>query len=126
MAKLCPFPKPLAGFCERYFCAATLLFHLLSYPAAPVVDSVSLTLPITHTADFRMPMLRYLFLVKVIIMPFFGFGLFGWAVGSAKGFGPVFNKPTKITTGVPPAVVFFTAMSSAIAPKATIALNSEA
>lgn len=72
-----------------------------------------------------MPKLRHLFLVKVIIMPIFGFTMFGWAVGKANGFGPVFNKQTNITTGVPAGVVFFTAMSSAIAPKATIALNSK-
>jgi NCS1 family nucleobase:cation symporter-1 len=72
-----------------------------------------------------MPKLRYLFLVKICIMPIFGIALFGWAVGKANGFGPVFNKGTHITNGNPVAVVFFTAMSSAIAPKATLALNSE-
>jgi hypothetical protein len=71
-----------------------------------------------------MAKLRHLFLVKVIIMPIFGFTLFGWAVGKAHGFGPVFKKETHIVSGVPVGVVFFTAMSSAIAPKATIALNS--
>ena len=46
----------------------------------------------------------------------------GWAVGRAHGFGPIFDKGTHVT-GTPAAVVFFSAMSSAIAPKATLALN---
>lgn len=71
-----------------------------------------------------MEKLRYLFMVKIVVMPIFGIALFGWAVGKAQGFGPIFSKPTNITTGVPAPVVFFTAMSSAIAPKATLALNS--
>jgi len=72
-----------------------------------------------------MHKLRYLFMTKIVLMPIFGIALFGWAVGKADGFGPVFNKPTKIIDGRPAAVVFFTAMSSAIAPKATLAINSE-
>ncbi|KAK0459011.1 NCS1 nucleoside transporter family [Desarmillaria tabescens] len=66
--------------------------------------------------------LRYLFMVKVVIMPIFGFTLFGWAVGRAHGFGPVFSQGTNTTT-TPAAVLFFSAMTSAIAPKATLALN---
>ncbi|KAH8117261.1 NCS1 nucleoside transporter family [Phellopilus nigrolimitatus] len=71
----------------------------------------------------HMSKLRYLFLVKVIIMPIFGFTLFGWAVGRAHGFGPIFQKGTEITDGRSTAVVFFSAMSAAIAGKATLALN---
>ncbi|GAA6005377.1 hypothetical protein JCM10207_002959 [Rhodosporidiobolus poonsookiae] len=67
--------------------------------------------------------LHYLFLVKVIVMPIFGFSMFGWAVGRAHGFGPVFSKPTKIIDGRPAGVVFLSAMTSAIAPKATLSLN---
>lgn len=67
--------------------------------------------------------LRYLFMVKIILMPIFGIALFAWAVHTADGFGPVFSKPTKITNGMPAAAVFFSAMTSAIAPKATLALN---
>ncbi|KAI5124354.1 hypothetical protein M0805_008961 [Coniferiporia weirii] len=71
----------------------------------------------------HMSKLRYLFLVKVILMPFFGFALFGWAVGRAHGFGPIFEQGTSIKDGRPAAVVFFSAMTSAIAGKATLALN---
>lgn len=72
-----------------------------------------------------MAKLRYLFLVKIVIMPIFGITMFGWAVGKANGFGPIFNKETSVSAGTSATVVFFTAMSSAIAPKATLALNSE-
>ncbi|GAA5960319.1 hypothetical protein JCM3765_007472 [Sporobolomyces pararoseus] len=67
--------------------------------------------------------LRHLFLVKIVLMPIFGIVLFGWSVGAAGGFGTIFNKPTRSLDGRPPAVLFFSAMSSAIAPKATLALN---
>ncbi|KAK7463627.1 hypothetical protein VKT23_005566 [Stygiomarasmius scandens] len=66
--------------------------------------------------------LRYLFMVKVILMPIFGLALFGWAVGSARGFGPVFSQGTNPTSS-PAAILFFSAMTSAIASKATLALN---
>ncbi|KAK7064415.1 NCS1 nucleoside transporter family [Favolaschia claudopus] len=66
--------------------------------------------------------LRHLFMLKVLIMPIFGFALFGWAVGKAQGFGPIFSQKTDVP-GFPVAVVFFSAMSAAIAPKATLALN---
>ncbi|GJN87706.1 hypothetical protein Rhopal_000661-T1 [Rhodotorula paludigena] len=67
--------------------------------------------------------LRYLFAVKIVVMPLFGLALFGWSIGMAKGFGPVFSKPTVIKDGRPAAVVFFQAFTSAIGPKATLALN---
>ncbi|KPV76726.1 uncharacterized protein RHOBADRAFT_51725 [Rhodotorula graminis WP1] len=67
--------------------------------------------------------LKYLFAVKIVIMPIFGITLFGWAVGRAHGFGPVFSKPTLIKDGRPAGVVFMSAFTSAIGPKATLALN---
>ncbi|TRM66390.1 permease [Schizophyllum amplum] len=66
--------------------------------------------------------LRYLFLCKVIIMPIFGLILFGWSVGRAHGFGPIFSEGAA-SEGAPIAVMFFSAMTSAIAGKATLALN---
>ncbi len=65
-------------------------------------------------------------MVKIVLMPIFGFTLFGWAVGRAGGFGPVFsNTANHITdgSGRTATVVFFSAMTSAIAPKATLSLN---
>ncbi|KAE8449260.1 hypothetical protein EG329_008427 [Mollisiaceae sp. DMI_Dod_QoI] len=67
--------------------------------------------------------LRYLFMVKTIIMPIFGLTLFIWAIVAAKGFGPTFSKGTHIRDGTPVVVVFFQCVTTAIGPKATLALN---
>lgn len=86
--------------------------------------------------------LRYMFMAKTLIMPVFGLTLFIWAVvagkntseygksksqadkrGTAQGFGPTFSKPTHIKDGTPVVVVFFQCVTSAIGPKATLALN---
>lgn len=42
---------------------------------------------------------------------------------TAKGFGPTFSKGTHISDGTPVAVVFFQCVTTAIGPKATLALN---
>lgn len=86
--------------------------------------------------------LRYMFMAKTIIMPVFGLTLFIWALvagndilkcsksrkeansqDTADGFGPTFSKPTRIKDGTPVVVVFFQCVTSAIGPKATLALN---
>lgn len=92
--------------------------------------------------------LRYMFMAKTIIMPVFGLTLFIWALVAgkhsysllnslhisqgwtvhanlilAKGFGPTFSKPTRIIDGTPVVVVFFQCVTTAIGPKATLALN---
>lgn len=73
-------------------------------------------------------------------MPIFGLTLFVWALVSgkiitmfhcvnsltkftAKGFGPTFSKGTHITDGTPSIIVFFQCVTTAIGPKATLALN---
>ncbi|KAK5113163.1 hypothetical protein LTR85_010981 [Meristemomyces frigidus] len=67
--------------------------------------------------------LRWLFMAKTVIMPIFGLTLFIWALVAANGFGPTFSKPTMITDGTPVAVVFLQCVTTAIGPKATLALN---
>jgi NCS1 family nucleobase:cation symporter-1 len=67
--------------------------------------------------------LRYLFMAKTIVMPIFGLTLFVWALVAARGFGPTFSKGTHIKNGTPIAVVFFQSITTAIGPKATLALN---
>jgi NCS1 family nucleobase:cation symporter-1 len=67
--------------------------------------------------------LRFLFMAKTVIMPIFGLTLFIWALVAAKGFGPTFKKGTDIKDGTPVAVVFFQCVTTAIGPKATLALN---
>jgi len=71
----------------------------------------------------RVSSLRYMFMVETIIMPIFGLSLFIWAVVAAKGFGPTFSKATHIKDGTPVAVIFFQCVTTAIGPKATLALN---
>ncbi|KAK5740135.1 hypothetical protein LTR17_004847 [Elasticomyces elasticus] len=62
-------------------------------------------------------------MAKTIIMPIFGLVLFIWALVAAKGFGPTFSMRTKIADGTPVVVVFFQCVTTAIGPKATLALN---
>ncbi|KAJ7626212.1 permease for cytosine/purines, uracil, thiamine, allantoin-domain-containing protein [Roridomyces roridus] len=66
--------------------------------------------------------LRHFFTFKFIIMPIFGITLFGWAVGRAHGFGPLFSQKTN-THGSPIALIFLSGVSSAIAGETTMALN---
>lgn len=67
--------------------------------------------------------LRWLFLAKLIIAPLTGLALFIWAVVVGRGFGPVFNQPTNITSGSSVGYAFFTGLTAAIGPEATFALN---
>ena len=71
----------------------------------------------------RVGTLRHMFTVKTILMPIFGLALFIWALVGAQGFGPTFSKPTTIADGTPVAVVFLQAVTTAIGPVATLALN---
>lgn len=79
---------------------------------------------------FQLPLLwlhvsklRYLFMAKTVVMPIFGLTLFIWALVAAKGFGATFGKSTHIKDGTSIAVVFFQCLTTAIGPKATLALN---
>lgn len=71
----------------------------------------------------KVSSLKYMFMAKTVIMPIFGLTLFIWALVAAKGFGPTFSKPTHIVDGTPVAVVFLQCVTTAIGPKATLALN---
>jgi NCS1 family nucleobase:cation symporter-1 len=67
--------------------------------------------------------LRWLFLAKLIIMPIGGLALFIWSVVMAKGFGPIFSQPSNVSGGQTVGFVFVSAITSAIGPQATFALN---
>ncbi|KAI6784127.1 uncharacterized protein J7T54_004673 [Emericellopsis cladophorae] len=67
--------------------------------------------------------LRWVFLVKMVMMPLGGLALFIWSVVVAKGFGPIFSQPTNVSSGRTVAFTFVSAISSAIGPQATFALN---
>ncbi|KAL2827359.1 NCS1 nucleoside transporter [Aspergillus cavernicola] len=79
-----------------------------------------LTLPFLYIPVSR---LRWLFRTKVFVMPVCGLALFIWSLVRGRGFGSVFNQPTKITSGHPIAFVFFSSINSVIGPEATFALN---
>ncbi|KAL4894935.1 permease for cytosine/purines, uracil, thiamine, allantoin-domain-containing protein [Aspergillus ambiguus] len=82
--------------------------------------AIIIQLPLLY---MKVSSLRYLFIVKMCIMPIFGIILFSWAVAAAHGFGPIFSKPSAISDGTPVVVVFFQCITSTIGPKATLALN---
>lgn len=44
----------------------------------------------------KMPILRWMFLVKMCIMPFLGVSLFTWAVTASQGFGLLIKIRNKI------------------------------
>lgn len=81
---------------------------------------ILLQLPLLY---LHVSKLRYLFMAKTVVMPIFGLTLFIWALVAAKGFGPTFKQGTNITDGTPAVVVFFQCVTTAIGPKATLALN---
>ncbi|KAF7320233.1 NCS1 nucleoside transporter family [Mycena kentingensis (nom. inval.)] len=110
-------------------------------PSAHVTSSQLLCFFIFYIIQLPLLGLRHLFMLKVVVMPIFGFTLckfllsshddkllmlqkqVGWAVGTARGFGPIFSQSEPRLSTLPVPVLFFSAMSSAIAPKATLALN---
>ncbi|KFZ03397.1 hypothetical protein V502_10988 [Pseudogymnoascus sp. VKM F-4520 (FW-2644)] len=80
-----------------------------------------ITLPFLY---IHVSKLRWLFFVKMLLMPILGLGLFIWSIVHAHGFGPVFSQPTVIhSPGQSIVFVFFTAITSTIGPQATFALN---
>ena len=46
-----------------------------------------------------IPLLRWIFLIKIALMPFFGVVLFTWALTAADGWPPLFSMPNKIIDG---------------------------
>ncbi len=113
-----PFPCLIKSRDLRRPVSSTLfscLFYGFTSPSSVIFSwsrSLScLSLALHYVSSFRS--LRSTLVLIVIV---------GWAVGRAHGFGPVFSQGTNTTTS-PAAVLFFSAMTSAIATKATLALN---
>ena len=67
--------------------------------------------------------LRWLFIVKVILMPFFGVALFTWALTAAHGWGPLFSIPNNITNGWSVGYAFCFTITASISGNATFAIN---
>ncbi|KAI6964289.1 hypothetical protein D0869_02466 [Hortaea werneckii] len=67
--------------------------------------------------------LRWMFIIKIVIMPFFGVALFTWALTAAHGWGPLFDMPTQISGGWTVGYAFCSTITAAISSNATFAIN---
>ncbi|TKA68324.1 hypothetical protein B0A55_08546 [Friedmanniomyces simplex] len=67
--------------------------------------------------------LRWMFMIKVIVMPFFGVILFTWALTAAHGWGPLFSIPNNITNGWTVGYAFCRTITASISGNATFAIN---
>lgn len=64
--------------------------------------------------SIKMPILRWMFLVKMCIMPFLGVSLFTWAVTASQGFGLLIKIPNKIENRMSVIYAFCNAITTAI------------
>ncbi|KAK4556780.1 hypothetical protein LTR86_006351 [Recurvomyces mirabilis] len=67
--------------------------------------------------------LRWMLMIKVAVMPFFGVCLFTWALTASNGWGPLFSIPTKVSNGWTVGYVFCSTITAAISSNATFAVN---
>ena len=67
-----------------------------------------------------IPALRWLFIIKCAVMPFFGVALFTWALTAAGGWGPLFNIPNNITNGWTVGYAFCYTITGSISGNATV------
>lgn len=63
------------------------------------------------------------FIIKTVLMPFFGVVLFTWALTASNGFGPLFSIPNNITNGWTIGYAFCTTITASISGNATFAIN---
>jgi NCS1 family nucleobase:cation symporter-1 len=102
--------------------------------AGAIPNSIGITAPgmiafwVFWIASFPLlflsvPTLRWIFIVKIAIVPFFWTAMFTWGLTAGNGWGPLFQIPNKITSGFSVPWAFFYCMSAAIGGNATFALN---
>ncbi|KAF2100420.1 NCS1 nucleoside transporter [Rhizodiscina lignyota] len=70
-----------------------------------------------------IPALRWMFIIKCAIMPFFGVALFTWALTAAHGWGPLFRIPNNIQGGWSVGYAFCLTITASISGNATFAIN---
>ena len=72
-----------------------------------------------------IPALRWVFMVKIVLMPFFWVALFTWALTAAHGWGPLFSIPSTVeqTSGWTLGYAFCYTMTASIGGNATFAVN---
>ena len=104
-------------------------WHVGAVPATAGIDAPGLLsftifwlilLPLMYIS---IPSLRWFFIVKIVLMPFFGVALFAWALTAANGFGPLLTIPTKIENGMSVGYAFCYAITAAISNANTFAVN---
>jgi len=104
-------------------------WHKQSLPASAEIDAPGLRsfalfwLLFLPFLILTIPTLRWFFLAKTIIMPFFGVSLFTWALTASHGFGPLLSIPTKINDGMSVGYVFCYAITAAISVASTFTIN---
>ena len=78
------------------------------------------TLPFLYLS---IPALRWIFLIKLLVMPLFGVALFTWAVTAAHGFGSLFSLPSNVQPGWSVGYAFCYTITVGISGCATFGLN---
>jgi NCS1 family nucleobase:cation symporter-1 len=100
-------------------------WHLNALPASSTITAPELlgftifwlaSLPFLYLS---VPSLRWMFMVKVAIMPFFGVALFTWALTAGHGWGPLFSIPNKIVSGRTVGFVFCSTITATISGNAS-------
>lgn len=104
-------------------------WHLTSLPASDAITAPELlSFALFWLASFpflliSISSLRWIFTVKIILMPFFYVALFTWALTASDGVGPLFSIPNKITGGWSVGYVFCGTTLATIGANATFAVN---
>ncbi|MCJ1352737.1 MAG: hypothetical protein MMC33_002721 [Icmadophila ericetorum] len=104
-------------------------WHINALPASAAITVPSLlcftlfwlaSLPFLYLS---IPTLRWFFIIKIIVMPFFGVTLFTWALTAAHGWGPLFSIPSNIQNGWSISYAFCIAIAAGISGVAPFAIN---
>ncbi|KAL9092284.1 MAG: hypothetical protein Q9165_004458 [Trypethelium subeluteriae] len=106
-------------------------WHINSLPASSVITApgiLSFTLFWLFSLPFlwlSVPALRWVFIVKVVLMPFFWVALFTWGLTAAHGWGPLISLPNTVeqTSGWTLGYAFCYTMTATIGGSATLAVN---
>ena len=106
-------------------------WHMNALPASSVITApgiLSFTLFWLFSLPFlwlSVPALRWVFIIKVVLMPFFWVALFTWALTAAHGWGPLFSIPSTVeqTSGWTLGYAFCYTITASIGANATFAVN---
>ena len=104
-------------------------WHKGSVPGTADIDAPSILsfaifwLILLPLLSISIPSLRWLFLVKMLLMPFLWVALFTWALTAADGFGPLLTIPTQIENGMSVGYAFCYAINAAASSANTFAIN---